>query len=529
MALTLRQDIDRRLNISEMDGNFIYLQNLALSGGSSGTFSRDVYSNWYDAMNNGTLPVGQFIEITDRGDAGVLLYCSATNSFALEGTGCFMNADYQGIGNYSTVEGFSDDSNVWGQWIGPTEENAFNGDIFIWSGSHYIVTDRSEFNGSDPSTNTAAYFNLTDPSEGYIFEWDVIIYDFVNDNIKWRIDKRGNKISLWNADFQWGDDKIRSIGMSTYESYITIINNSGYINGSLSGLYASVDIYLNYNTIYFDIDGTQVTLDTDSNRGNIECHIEGFSSGLQCNNNSIYGDIRVYIYDSSYVNANENNATIYASYQGNSIVEHNNNNSDITYTEFVNSYIENINTIALSSCSINGLGTEDSFYDFNTLTGTWSNKCYTPYESTFDYQIDYTYITPLGLSPSDIVWHSLTIPNELSFIGNFSVDLDQSYNIMMVIGNKEELPVKLETTNFTFNIYSVQDSVMDNDCILSTAFNTGSYGGLSPIFATDSYFSFMIYPVQYWSNSGVSSYIELQRKSNNLSINRVTGYGGWSQ
>ena len=75
----------------------------------------------------------------------------------------------------------------------------------------------------------------------------------------------------------------------------------------------------------------------------------------------------------------------------------------------------------------------------------------------------------------------------------------------------------------------MQDSILDNNCILSTAYNINSSGGLLPIFATDSYFNFMVYPVQYWSNSGVSSYIELQRKSNMLSINRVIGYGGWCE
>jgi hypothetical protein len=38
----------------------------------------------------------------------------------------------------------------------------------------------------------------------------------------------------------------------------------------------------------------------------------------------------------------------------------------------------------------------------------------------------------------------------------------------------------------------------------------------------------MLYPVQYWNNSGIGSFIEIQRKRNNLSINRVINYGGWS-
>ena len=526
-SLTLRSSINRKLSSIEVDNNFLYLRDLATNaiGGGSPTFSRNTYSNWLTSMNNGTLPIGQFVEITDRADVGALLYCSATNSFALEGTGGFVNADYQGVGDYSNIIGFNSWQNMWNS---TSELSYSNGDVVIWNNNHYIVTDHTLTNGDTPNNNSSAYFFLTDKNDGYIIEWDIIIYDFINDNLKWRIDKRGNKISLYNSNFQWGDDRVKSIGMSTYESYIVIINNNGYINGSLSGLYSSVYINNNTSTVFFDIDGSSVALYSQTNSGNIECHIEGFSSGLYTTNNS--GDIKVYIYDNSYVAADNNSADIYAEYRGNSQVYHNDNNRNIQYSEFVNSYIQNLNSVYLYECSINGLlANGGGYYDFNGISGTWSNKYYTPYESTFDYKIDNTYITPVGLSPSDITWNSLAIPGGLSFIGDFSINLDQPYNIMLIVGNKEGLPVRLETTNYTFNIYSVQDHIIGNDGVLSTSYNTNTSDGTSPIFATDSYYSFMVYPVQYWINSGISSYIELQRKTGNLSVNRVVGYGGWSE
>ena len=543
-SLTLRSQINRKLRSIEVDNNFLYLQDLALNGtfsyiigptgpqgpqGSTGSayfggsFSSNTYVNWQTSLNSGTLPIGQFVEITDRADVGVLLYCSATNSFALEGTGGYINADYQNIGDYSSVDGF----NSWqGIWNSTNELSYTNGDVVIWNNEHYLVTDHTQTNGDTPNNNPSAYFFLNGDNNGYITEWDIIIYDFINDNLKWRIDKRGNKISLYNSNFQWGDDRVKSIGMSTYESYIYIINNNGYINGSLSGLYSSVYINNNTNTVFFDIDGSSVALYSQTNSGNIECHIEGFSSGLNVNINS--GDIKVYIYDSSYVSANNNSADIYAEYRGNSQVYHDNNISDIQYCEFVNCYIENFKSIYLNECNLQGLGNNSEYFNFLTMSGTWSYKYYTPYESTFDYQLDNTYITALGLSPSDITWYELTIPSNLSFVGNFSLNLDRPYNIMSILGNKEGLPVRLETTNYTFNIYSLQDSEIGSNCVLSTSYNTNTSNGISPIYATDSYHSFMVYPIQYWVNSGVSSYIELQRKVGNLSINRVIGYGGWS-
>lgn len=485
-------------------------------------FGEDTYENWNTKRSAGTLPTGQYVKISDRADSGVLLYCAANDAFAIEGTGCFKNADYQGISDYSSVEGFN---SFYGQWATASEETITNGDIVIWNNQHYVVSNYGVFNGTDPSSNTDAY-SLTEDI-GYIYEWDVIIYDFINDNIKWRIDKRGNKISLYDSNFQWGNDKIRSIGMSTYQSYMTIQNNTGYIHGALTGQDSSIHISNSSGNAFFHVDGTSITMYTTYNSGTIECHMEGFSSGFQGDYNT--GEIRVYIYDRSYTNAYYNSGTILASYHGNSQIYHINNTNNIYYCEFKNSYINNLKNVELSNCDISGLGSYGSLIDMENISGTWSGKYYTPHESTFNYVIDETYLHT-GVSPSvpnEFDFYSLYIPDSLSFVGEFSLNFDSVYNIDKVSGTREGLAIKLESMNYDFNLYTVPDSVAQPDSFPTLINSSGTDIGISPIYGEDSYNNYMYYPVQYWGNSGISSFVEIQRKNGNLSVNRVINYGGW--
>jgi hypothetical protein len=65
MSLVLRNEIGRRLSIVEMDGNFTYLQELALSGTTSAHYSQVTYSELISTIDSGSLNPGSYYSITD--------------------------------------------------------------------------------------------------------------------------------------------------------------------------------------------------------------------------------------------------------------------------------------------------------------------------------------------------------------------------------------------------------------------------------------------------------------------------------
>lgn len=71
MSLILRSQTGRRLSIAEMDGNFTYLQQLALSGTTSniGTFSnygQVTYSELKSTIDSNGLNPGSYYLITSK-------------------------------------------------------------------------------------------------------------------------------------------------------------------------------------------------------------------------------------------------------------------------------------------------------------------------------------------------------------------------------------------------------------------------------------------------------------------------------
>ena len=65
MSLVLRSQIGRRLSIVEMDGNFTYLQQLALSGTTSAYYSQVTYSELISTIDDSSLNPGYYYLITD--------------------------------------------------------------------------------------------------------------------------------------------------------------------------------------------------------------------------------------------------------------------------------------------------------------------------------------------------------------------------------------------------------------------------------------------------------------------------------
>lgn len=196
----------------------------------------DTYVNWQGKKAAGTLPAGEFIEITDKADLGIVLYCVSANQFSLSGTGGFLNADFQTAGVYTGIAGYAG----WlGQWHSGLAAVAIN-KVAIYNGLHYKNLTGAV--GTAPSGDAVNWVVLSKVTAnvGYIQEWDAIEYDFDNDYVNSRTDKRSNCITDnilagggGLALFQWGNDSVFLNHIPSGNGTISCLNNLGTISGNV--------------------------------------------------------------------------------------------------------------------------------------------------------------------------------------------------------------------------------------------------------------------------------------------------------
>lgn len=187
------------------------------------------YTEASDLVTNNLVVKGKSYHITDASgtDLGVIVTGLTSNTFSLEGNAGFLNSDYQGLSGLSELSGVEDvtgvapDGSINGVWQAANEGSYTLGNLVIWNGLHYQVVDIGAFDGTEPSINTTSYTLLpkSAPNVGYIEEWDAVEYDFANNWIQSREDKRGNKVKNSALDndyadsstwFQWGNNSVTS-------------------------------------------------------------------------------------------------------------------------------------------------------------------------------------------------------------------------------------------------------------------------------------------------------------------------------
>lgn len=76
------------------------------AGGGGASITDITYADMQTAIGDSTLTPGQFYNITDAGGTDLGFICQAVkeNEITVNGTGGYLNADFQGEGNYSNVE-----------------------------------------------------------------------------------------------------------------------------------------------------------------------------------------------------------------------------------------------------------------------------------------------------------------------------------------------------------------------------------------------------------------------------------------
>lgn len=191
--------------------------------------------------SSGLVPTQQYL-ITDAiflnpaplEQVAILVTAVTTNEISLSGSGIFLNADYQAVGNYSGVSGFVAQTGVYrGSSV------YVIGDVCIWDNLNYV--NISGANTGDPDSTPADWTLLTKTStNGYITEIDIIKYNVATNQITYREDVRNNRIEnnlatyliVPNLEtfrvFQWGNNSV-SENTILGESYFNIKNQYGII------------------------------------------------------------------------------------------------------------------------------------------------------------------------------------------------------------------------------------------------------------------------------------------------------------
>lgn len=223
-------------------------------GGGGASYTEITYADMATAIAGSTLTPGGWYLITDATgtDLGFLTNAVTENTINVSGVGGYLNADFQAVGDYSgTPITFVAQQGI---WQAANEGGYTQGDCVIWNLLHYQLADSGAIDGTDPETNTAAYTLLTKATAnvGYITAWDVSEFDFPNNWIQYRQDKRGNivyasksavdNIGLTGSPidgFIWGYDY--TFGNFVDNAYIDIRNLSG--GCSMSVFYPGAQIY----------------------------------------------------------------------------------------------------------------------------------------------------------------------------------------------------------------------------------------------------------------------------------------------
>lgn len=253
-GIILVEDTSKNYQAQEDPGNIPNLIWVDISVPSAGiitgvAFIELPYANIDVLRAAGTLVKGAFYRITDRADNGIVVQAVSTSELSLSGNASYLLADYNGNGDYTNAP-LALNSRV-GVWNASYESGMINGDVAIWDGNNYQVQSDSSFDGTSPSVNTTAYFMLPkDITKGYTLEVDFVKYDFVNDSILERSDKRGNVVSATGVPFfQWGNDSTFGNTVLNLAKY-DCINNTGIIQGNLlSGSVTVITNNVNVGTI----------------------------------------------------------------------------------------------------------------------------------------------------------------------------------------------------------------------------------------------------------------------------------------
>ena len=226
----------------------------------------------------GTIVPGQLYLVSDLAPncTSSIFVGLTTKTVSRDAIGYFLNADYQGVGDYTATGGLA------GRWSVALEATMLDTEVCIWNNNHYYVIDKTLFNGTSPDVNVTAYQLLPYDAlgYGYIGETDFIEVDLENQWISKREDKRGNSVSLdfitktsfgatsMSEFFQWGNDEV--FANAVIASILQCQNNLNIINNNFVSNGSTLDLNIQTGTVSKNeiINGSSINM--GSNSGTVE-------------------------------------------------------------------------------------------------------------------------------------------------------------------------------------------------------------------------------------------------------------------
>lgn len=424
--------------------------------------------SWADLNNlitNSTLEVGNFYVINDPTNAVyVILQALTTNSIAQNGSGYFLNADYQSVGNYAGVPSFAGQTGIWNS-VGTYGI----GQVCIYNNKHYVNISGTNTGipSSTPSDWTELAKNLTN---GYIAEVNFVNYNLDSNLVISRLDSRNNYVEYYSNigitlnDFPFGNDKVTNnkvIGAS-YVAFQNTNNNYTYntiINGRLNdstnpSVGGNALISKNYiNDSYISI---------SSALGNISDNTLNSESYISINSSMAVGcEVR-------YNNISQRSYIIVSQLLGTAKVNEN--------TIFANSYISSVNKQFNNGFLLRNIISGNSFISLTsdtTSTGCWENTLNSYSSMVFN-----------GSHTGNIRGNNLNLSSSLT-IGTSSGGSDISgnelfcfstmtivNNISQIASNKVRFQSSINVTGQTGSGYITSNCATNNSTIAITSLNS---------------------------------------------------------
>lgn len=268
--------------------NFISLTNAALQA----------------LITGGTIQPGTFYQVTNPLNASsvVVQGIAGSSSSTLQGSGVFLNADYQKVGNYSGVAGFVANKGIWEPTPPPAPVVA--GDVVIWFNLHYKNLTGVWYDGlNTPDTDAVNWVLLSkSKTNGYIEEVDFVKYNVTTNRVIYRADKRLNEVDDYTNGkgqnsidlFQWGRDVVYYNKVLGQGLMICTNSNSGFYYNEVS-----YNGYMTNQTDRVEVGNFTGNIMTQNGQISIDflhgvCaynYISGASSTLKCGNVEINSGI----------------------------------------------------------------------------------------------------------------------------------------------------------------------------------------------------------------------------------------------
>jgi len=242
--------LTQRVNLNFVGAGVTVTDNLAsnssvvtINGGASVTSLTN--AQILTLISSSTVSAGQSYLITDAtySNGGVVVQGLTTNTISLQGSGLFLNADYQAVGNYSGVVGFLSALGLWSIDV----QVVSIGNTVVWNNFNYKNLTGAW--GTAPDTDVVNWLVLTKAvTNGYILEGDFVKYNVTTNKVIYRADKRGNQVELVEISinsltaFQWGRDVVTRNVVSS-QGYMSCTNsNCTYTSNVVMQLGFIVDV-----------------------------------------------------------------------------------------------------------------------------------------------------------------------------------------------------------------------------------------------------------------------------------------------